>query len=315
MKTIVSFVAVVATMACGLQEVQVTPLPETDTASDAGTTSDPDAGTVTPDDAGTVTPIVTDAGTTSDPDAGTVTPDDAGTVTPIVTDAGTPTATPWIKILSPADGFETESSKVDIVVEARAAVGPVRVNLAFCMPKIANQYVCSIVLPLAGVSTLTAVATDQAGNIGTYAVKVTRFLHAPFSSSGTCKMRFANEYCSGCLSGGLRGNLPFTTWTSGPAIAVTTDADYLDFSTSAIAVGDYRVTWVDAQGAWALYGSEDFIRSMRPEARKFLACNWIDETTGAKVYSFPEGQRSCNVAIRVMAGCIIQPLGWADKLQ
>jgi len=123
-------------------------------------------------------------------------------------------------------------------------------------------------------------------------------------SSGPCRLDFSALYVNASVSGEVRGNIPgVSTWDAGPAMNDANADGYLEYAPASLPTGTFDLSYLGA-GQWALYGAKEQLRTMKPAALAFVACNWFDgqaETAAAS----PE----CHLRIAVDAQCVVTGAG------
>lgn len=143
----------------------------------------------------------------------------------------------------------------------------------------------------------------------------TDYLPDPVRSPKACVLDFSSRYMSGATKGEVRGTLPLMTWEEGLVITDPVPDD--DYGYAGITmrfdvpVGTYDVSYVGYQGstapssdAWAQYGLAEDLSRMKPEALKFIQCNWY-RNGEIHTVSAPE----CHIRIRVDSRCTITGAG------
>ncbi|HTM68367.1 MAG TPA: hypothetical protein VL426_03640 [Candidatus Binatia bacterium] len=127
---------------------------------------------------------------------------------------------------------------------------------------------------------------------------------APLSSPSALQLRFADAYIGAAACGQVRGNLPGTTWSSGPTMQDTNADHVLEVGYASIPAGNYELSYVSAAcpggpavaETWASYGSRPQLLGMTGDARSFVNCNWWDAASGMAITVASPG---CNLRIAV----------------
>lgn len=137
------------------------------------------------------------------------------------------------------------------------------------------------------------------------------YLPAPLQASGTT-LYFADLYVNGSPCADLVGTFPNKNWSHGYMLYDSNDDNVLTFDASALPDGAYRASYRDRECAgerrvrnWADYGSEYFIRHMRPSDRCFIYCTWWSASQGRRVAT---SDPHCELRFR-KRGDMIGPLG------